>query len=66
LGLAFFSLIIFGPATPGLLAGLTAIAVPTRAAKFAMAGSVLNGITLAIPILLVVVAVGRLFVSTGA
>jgi hypothetical protein len=64
--LPFFALVIFALAMPGLLAALSATRIPTRAGKFAMAGLVLNGITLAIPILLLVVAVGRLLVSTAA
>jgi hypothetical protein len=64
--LPFFALLIFALAVPGLLAGLDATRVSTtsrRAGKFAMAGLVLNGVTLAIPILLLVMAVGRLLVS---
>jgi hypothetical protein len=64
--LPFFALVIFALAMPGLLAALSATRIPTRAGKFAMAGLVLNGVTLAIPILLLVVAVGRLLVSTAA
>jgi hypothetical protein len=64
--LPFFALIIFALAMPGLLAGLSATRKPTRAGKFAMAGLALNGIALAIPILLFVVALGRLVVSTVA
>ena len=64
--LPFFALIIFAVAMPGLLAALSANRIPTRAGKFTMAGLVLNGVSLAIPILLLVVAVGRLFVSTVA
>jgi hypothetical protein len=62
--LPFFALIIFALAMPGLLAGLSATRKPTRAGKFAMAGLALNGVALAIPILLFVVALGRLLVST--
>ena len=58
--LPFFALIIFALAMPGLLAALSATRKPARADKFAVAGLVLNGLTLAIPILLLVVAVGRL------
>jgi len=58
--LPFFALIIFALAIPGLLAALGATRIPTRADKFAMAGLVLNGVSLAVPILLLVVAVGRL------
>jgi hypothetical protein len=63
--LPFFALVIFALAMPGLLAALSATRIPTRAGKFAMAGLVLNGVTLAIPILLLAVAVGRLLVSTA-
>jgi hypothetical protein len=61
--LPFFALVIFALAMPGLLAALSATRIPTRAGKFAMAGLVLNGVSLAIPILLLVLAVGRLLVS---
>lgn len=59
--LPFFVLLIFALAMPGLLA-LSATRKPTRAGKFAMAGLAINGVSLAIPILLLVVAVGRLLV----
>jgi hypothetical protein len=64
--LPFFAVIIFALATPGLLAALSATRKPTRAGKFAVAGLVLNGVTLAIPILLLVLAVGRLLVRPWA
>lgn len=60
--LPFFALLIFALAIPGLLAALSATRKPTQAGKFAMAGLALNGITLAIPILLLVLALGRLLV----
>ena len=60
--LPFFALIIFALAMPGLLAALSATRKPTRMGKFAMTGLALNGVSLAIPILLLVVAVGRLLV----
>jgi hypothetical protein len=60
--LPFFALVVFMLAMPGLLAALGATRKPTRAGKFAMAGLVLNGVSLAIPILLLVVTVGRLLV----
>jgi hypothetical protein len=60
--LPFFALIIFAVAMPGLLAALSSNRLPTRAGKIAMTGLVLNGVSLAIPILLLVVAVGRLLV----
>ena len=63
--LPFFALVIFALAMPGLLVALRANRIPTPAGKLAMAGLVLNGVTLAIPILLLVVAVGRLLVSTA-
>ena len=56
--LPFFALVVFTLAMPGLLAALGATRKPTRAGKFAMAGLALNGVSLAIPILLLVVAVG--------
>ena len=64
--LPFFALIIFALAMPGLLVALTATRQNTAAGKFAMAGLVLNALSLAIPILLLVAAVGRLLVSTVA
>ena len=63
--LPFFALIIFALAMPGLLAALSATRKPTRMGKFAMTGLALNEVSLAIPILLLVVAVGRLLVSTA-
>jgi len=64
--LPFFALIVFALAMPGLLAALSATRESTQAGKFAMAGLVLNGVSLAIPILLLVVAVGRLLVWTAS
>jgi len=67
--LPFFALVIFALAVPGLLGGLNATplsTISTPAGKFAMAGLVLNGVILAIPILLLVLAVGRLLVSIAA
>jgi hypothetical protein len=63
--LPFFALIIFALALPGLLAALSATRTPTRTGKIAMAGLVLNGVTLAISLLLLVVAVGRLVSTAG-
>ena len=60
--LPFFALVVFMLAMPGLLAALSATRKPARKDKFATAGLALNGVSLAIPILLFVVAVGRLFV----
>src|SRR5262249_4523365 len=62
--LPFFALILFALAMPGLLAGLSATRTAARPGKFTITGLVLNGVTLAIPILLLVVGVGRLLVST--
>ncbi|MFL6499149.1 MAG: hypothetical protein ACJ8LL_00330 [Candidatus Udaeobacter sp.] len=64
--LPFFALIIFALATPGLLVALRATHQTTGAHKFMMAGLVLNALSLAIPVLLLVAAVGRLLVSTVA
>ena len=62
--LPFFALLIFAVATPGLLVGLSATRKPTRVGKFAMTGVALNSAGLAIPILLLVLAVSRVLVST--
>ena len=64
--LPFFALLIFAVAMPGLLAGLSATRKPTPVGKFARAGVALNGVSLAIPILLLVLAVGRVLVSVVA
>ena len=64
--LPFFALIIFALAMPGLLAALSATRKPTQTGKFAMTGLALNGITLAVPILLLALALGRVLVSTVA
>jgi hypothetical protein len=63
--LPFFALIIFALAMPGLLAALSATRKPTRTGKFAIVGLTLNGVSLAFPMLLLVVAVARLLVSTA-
>ena len=64
--LPFFALIIFALAMPGLPAARSAIHQTSGTGKFAIAGLVLNALSLAIPILLLVVAVVRLLVSAGA
>ena len=64
--LPFFALFIFALATPALLVALRTTHQTTGAGKFATAGLVLNALSLAIPILLLVAAVGRLLVSTVA
>jgi hypothetical protein len=63
--LPFFALIVFALAMPGLLAALSATRKPTRTDKFAIAGLALNGVSLALPILLLVVVASRLLVSTA-
>ena len=63
--LPFFALIIFALAMPGLLAALGATRKPTGTDKFAIAGLALNGVILALPILLLVVAASRLLVLTA-
>ena len=63
--LPFFALIIFALAIPGLLAALSATRKPIRMGKFVIAGLALNGVSLALPILLLVVAAGRVLVSTA-
>ena len=64
--LPFFALLIFAVAMPGLLVGLSATRKPTRVGKFARAGVALNGASLAIPILLLLLAVCRVLVSLAA
>ena len=64
--LPFFALLIFALAMPGLLVALRATRTPARVRKFTLAGLVLNGISLAIPVLLLMMAVGRLLVSIAA
>jgi len=64
--LPFFAVLVFALAMPGLLVGLGATRKPRRMSKFARAGVALNGVSLAIPILLLVLAVGRVLVSVVA
>jgi hypothetical protein len=64
--LPFLALVIFALAMSGLLVALSATHQTTGAGKFAMAGLVLKGLSFAIPILLLIVAVGRILVSTVA
>jgi hypothetical protein len=61
--LPFFGLVVLALATFGFLTALSARRSPTRAGKLAAAGVLLNGLTLLIPILLLVLAVGRLLIS---
>jgi len=63
--LPFFGLIIFASGTFGFLAALSAKRSQTRAGKLATAGVLLNGLSLLIPTLVLVLAVGRLLVSVG-
>jgi peptidoglycan/LPS O-acetylase OafA/YrhL len=64
-GLPFFALVVFALAISGLLAALAVRRNPTRAGKLATAGFLLNGLSLVIPILVLVLAVGRLLISDG-
>jgi len=48
-----------------VLAALAVRRNPTRAGKLATAGLLLNGLSLVIPILVLVLAVGRLLISAG-
>ena len=64
--LPFFALIIFALATSGLLVARSAIHQTSGTGKFGMAGVLLNALSLAIPILLLVAALGRLLVSIVA
>jgi hypothetical protein len=60
-GLPFFGLLVFVLAIFGLAAALSAR--PAQKTKLAGAGLLLNGLSLAIPILALVLAVGRLLIS---
>jgi hypothetical protein len=63
--LPFFGLVVFALASSGLLAALSARRGPTGAGRLAKAGFLLNGLSLAIPILVLVLAIGRFVVSAG-
>ena len=63
--LLFFGLVIFALATLGFLTALSARRSPMHAGKLATAGVLLNVISLLIPTLVVVLAVGRLVISAG-
>src|SRR5207244_7398500 len=58
--------VVLGLTTSGLIAGLSARRNATRGEKMATVGLLLNGLSLAIPTLVLVLAVGRLVVSAGA
>ena len=62
-GLPFFGMLVFALAIFGLAAALSARRTPAHKTKLAAAGLLLNGLSLAIPILMLVFAVGRLLVS---
>jgi hypothetical protein len=62
-GLPFFGLIVFALAISGLLAALNTRRHPAQKTKLAATGLLLNGLGLAIPILVLVLAVGRVLVS---
>jgi hypothetical protein len=64
-GLPFFGLIVFALAICGFVAALSARRNHARGANLANIGLLLNGISLAIPILVLVLATGRLFVSAA-
>jgi uncharacterized membrane protein len=63
--LPFFGLVVFALATLGFLTTLRARRNPTRAGKLATAGVLLNSLSLLIPTLVLVLAVGRLVISAG-
>ena len=58
--LPFFGLVVFALATFGFLAALRARRSPTSARNLATAGVLLNGLSLLIPTVVLVLAVGRL------
>jgi hypothetical protein len=57
--LPFFGLVVFALSTLGFLTALSARRSPTHAGKLAGAGVLLNGLSLLIPTLVLVLAVGR-------
>jgi hypothetical protein len=63
--LPFFGLVVFTLATLGFLTALSAKRNPTRAGKLATAGILLNGLSLLVPTLVLVLAVGRLVIFSG-
>ena len=62
-GLPFFGLLVFALAIVGLATALSASRNPAQKTKLAAASLLLNGLSLAIPILVLVLAVGRFLVS---
>ena len=62
-GLPFFGLLVFALAIFGLAAALSARRIPAQKTKLSAAGLLLNGLSLAIPIFVLVLAIGRLLVS---
>jgi hypothetical protein len=63
--LPFFGLVVFALAAFGILAALRARGSPTPARNLATAGVLLNALSLLIPTVMLVLAVGRLLVSGG-
>lgn len=61
--LPFFGFVIFGLGISGLIAALNARASGARTRKIVTAGLLMNGLSLAIPILLLAFGVGRLLGS---
>lgn len=61
--LPFFGMVVFALAICGLVAALNASPHPAQKTKLAAASLLLNGFGLAIPILVLILAVGRLLVS---
>ena len=58
--LPLFPLIVLALTIPGLASALGALANPLRARRVAITGVSTNGVSLAIPMLFVVLAIGRL------
>jgi hypothetical protein len=61
--LPFFGFVIFGLGISGLVAALSARASGARGGKMFTAGLLMNGVSLGIPIFLLMFGVGRLLVS---
>jgi hypothetical protein len=64
-GLPFFGLVVFGLAISGLIAAVSVRRSATRGEKLITAALLMNGLSLAIPILVLTFGVGRVFMSAG-
>ena len=58
-GLPFFGLVVFGLAIPGLASAISAQSNPQGHRKLITTGLIMNGLSLATPILVLVLGIGR-------